>query len=282
MRSSGLVLFTCAGLLLSGGAILGGSTAWTLLRISYYFWTSDLGVELGCSVLFITGAVLCLPACWLCTVVPYHTKSQSLVVTLMALVTVSMLLLSLGLSSAAGLSRAVREPAALNASMLRAISRDAVDPAIRSSFAAMQLELHCCGVQSYSDWYQHRQILPPACCGRVWNGKRGDLCEVPLYKVGCLRPALLELRSFVNAICALTSAIILVLGVTLITAAYVVASGVVESGEGRTKPQPLRIACIAQPHQLLSFTPPLHTAHFMPQPPPQPQLQPQTTPPALM
>ncbi|CAG9792182.1 unnamed protein product [Diatraea saccharalis] len=129
----------------------------------------------------------------------------------MALATVSMLLLSLGLSSAAGLSRAVRDPGPLNASMLRAMERDPVDTAVKSSFAAMQLELRCCGVQSYSDWYRYRQALPPACCGRVWNGKHLDQCNVPLFKTGCLQRALLELRSFTNAICALASAIVMVL-----------------------------------------------------------------------
>lgn len=48
------------------------------MRISYYFWTTDLGVELGSSVLFISGALLCLPTCWLCTLVPYHPRSISL------------------------------------------------------------------------------------------------------------------------------------------------------------------------------------------------------------
>ncbi|XP_028161840.1 CD63 antigen-like [Ostrinia nubilalis] len=263
MRSSGLVLFTCAGLLLSGGAILGGSTAWSLLRISYYFWTTDLGVELGSSVLFVVGALLCLPACWLCTIVPYHPKGLTLMATLMTLVTVAMLMLSLGLSSVAGLSRAVREPAALNSSMLRAMSRDAHDPAVKSSFAAMQMELRCCGVVSYTDWYQHRRALPPSCCGRVWNGKRGDQCNVPLHVTGCLRPALIELRSYVNALSALASAIIMVLGVTLFTTAYAVVCSVVER-EPRHKPQPLRIACLtpgaclaAAPAAAHVFAPPM-------------------------
>ncbi|KAL0884191.1 hypothetical protein ABMA27_016196 [Loxostege sticticalis] len=244
MRSSGLVLFTCAGLLLSGGAILGGSTSWTLLRISYYFWTTDLGVELSASVLFVVGALLCLPACWLCTIVPYHPRALSLMATLMTLVTVAMLMLSLGLSSISGLSRAVRDPAAVNTSMLRAMSRDALDPAVKNAFAAMQMELRCCGVHSYTDWYQHRRSLPPACCNRIWNGKRGDKCDVPQHGQGCLKPALSELRNYVNALCALASAIVVVLGVTLFTAAYSVVCGVVERAEPR-KPQPLRISCLA-------------------------------------
>ncbi|KOB72765.1 Uncharacterized protein OBRU01_12272 [Operophtera brumata] len=62
----------------SGGVILGGSTLWSLLRMSYYFWTTDLGIDLGSSVLFMAGALLCLPACWLATIVPYHRKSISL------------------------------------------------------------------------------------------------------------------------------------------------------------------------------------------------------------
>lgn len=65
----------------SGGAILGGSTAWSLMRMSYYFWTSDLGTELGTGVLFVAGALLCLPACWLATLVPYHPRSLSLLAT---------------------------------------------------------------------------------------------------------------------------------------------------------------------------------------------------------
>lgn len=73
-------------LIQSGGAILGGSVAWSLLRMSYYFWTSDLGVELSTSVLFMAGALLCLPTCWLSTLVPYHTKSMSLNATVSAIV----------------------------------------------------------------------------------------------------------------------------------------------------------------------------------------------------
>ncbi|CAH0628583.1 unnamed protein product [Chrysodeixis includens] len=259
MRSSGLVLFACAGLLLSGGAILGGSVAWSLLRMSYYFWTSDLGVELSSSVLFMAGALLCLPTCWLSTLVPYHTKSMSLNATLMALVSVAMVMLSLGLSSISGLSRALREPATLNSSMLRAMAIDSFDPAVRSSFAAMQIELRCCGVQSYSDWYQHRRTLPPACCGRVWNGKRGDLCDVPMYSLGCLRPALAELRYFANSLSALSSAIVVVMAVTLFAAAYTLVTGVVERGEARgLKPAPpLRIACLAHaPPPLVALSAP--------------------------
>lgn len=59
----------------------------------------------------------------------------------MTLVTVAMLMLSLGLSSISGLSRAVRDPAAVNTSMLRAMSRDALDPAVKNAFAAMQMEV---------------------------------------------------------------------------------------------------------------------------------------------
>ncbi|PZC79071.1 hypothetical protein B5X24_HaOG216886 [Helicoverpa armigera] len=266
MRSSGLVLFACAGLLLSGGAILGGSVAWSLLRMSYYFWTSDLGVELSSAVLFLGGALLCLPTCWLSTVVPYHVKSLSLTATLMALVSVAMVMLSVGLSSIAGLARAVRDPAAVNNSMLRAMAIDAFDPAVRSSFAAMQLELRCCGVQSYSDWYQHRRTLPPACCGRVWNGKRGDICEVPLYSMGCLRPAIAELRYFANSMSALSSAIVVVMAVTLFASAYLLVTGVVERGEVRSHkaPAPLRIACLAHPPPLVALTSPAAIPHDAP------------------
>ncbi|KAG6453539.1 hypothetical protein O3G_MSEX008207 [Manduca sexta] len=231
----------------SGGAILGGSAAWSLLRMSYYFWTSDLGVELGSSVLFMAGALLCLPTCWLSTLVPYHPRSLSLLATLMTLVTVSMVMLALGLSSITSLSRAVREPQALNESMARAMAIDSFDPAVRSSFAAMQLELRCCGINSYADWYQHRRSLPPACCGRVWNGKRGDQCETPLYVVSCLRPALNELRNFANSLSALASAMIIVMAVTLFATAYTLVSGAVEMRACKPSPLPLRIACLAAP-----------------------------------
>ncbi|KAJ8727255.1 hypothetical protein PYW08_015652 [Mythimna loreyi] len=264
MRSSGLVLFTCAGLLLSGGAILGGSAAWSLLRMSYYFWTSDLGVELSSSVLLIAGALLCLPICWLATTVPYHTKSLSLTATLMGLVSVAMVTVGMGMSSLSGLSRALREPAMLNNSMLRAMAVDAFDPAVRSSFAAMQTELRCCGVQSYADWYLHRRTLPPACCGRVWNGKvipknRGETCEVPMYSMGCLRPALAELRYFANSLTALSSAIVIVMAVTLFATVYLLATGVVERGSWRVSKAPpaLRVACLSHaPPPLVALTTP--------------------------
>ncbi|KAF9814763.1 hypothetical protein SFRURICE_014858 [Spodoptera frugiperda] len=248
----------------SGGAILGGSVAWSLLRMSYYFWTTDLGVELSSSIMFLAGALLCLPTCWLATVVPYHVKSLSLTATLMALVSVAMVMLSVGLSSISGLSRALREPAMINSSMLRAMAIDTFDPAVRSSFAAMQIELRCCGVQSFADWYQHRRTLPPACCGRVWNGKRGDMCDAP-YSVGCLRPALAELRYFTYSLSALSSAIVVVMAVTLFAAAYTMVTGVVERGEvlrSYKAPQPLRIACLAHPpHGLASHPHALHAPH---------------------
>ncbi|XP_028043077.1 uncharacterized protein LOC114252691 [Bombyx mandarina] len=241
MRSSGLVLFACAGLLFSGGAILGGSAAWSLFRMSYYFWTSDLGVELSSSVLFIAGALLCLPTCWLSTLVPYYPKSISLLTTLMSLLMASMFMISLGISSITGLSRVLREPAALNASMAQAMMLDAIDPAVRSSFAAMQLELKCCGVNSNLDWYKHRSSYPPACCGRASNEKRGERCDFPLYPTGCLRPALIQLRNYVNSLSALASAMIVCMAVTLFTAAYTLVTGVVERGETRVfkPPQPM-------------------------------------------
>lgn len=60
---------------------------------------------------------------------------------LMGVVSVAMLLLSLGMSSMTALTRALREPAALNASMLRAMHIEAFDPAVRNSFTAMQMEV---------------------------------------------------------------------------------------------------------------------------------------------
>ncbi|CAK1578691.1 unnamed protein product [Parnassius mnemosyne] len=249
MRSSGLVLFVCAGLLLSGGAILGGATAFSLLRMSYYFWTTDLGAELGASILFVAGAFLCLPSCWLATLVPYHPKSISITATLMLLVTTSTILLSCGMSAITGLSKAARDPATVNASMLRAMAHETFDPAVRSAFAAMQIELKCCGVQSYADWYQHRRELPASCCGRLLNGKNGEQCITPQQTVGCLRPVLSELRMFINSGCVLASAIILVTVVTLFTAAYTLVSGTLERNESRSLKlaQPLRIACLHSP-----------------------------------
>ncbi|KAM3968037.1 LOW QUALITY PROTEIN: uncharacterized protein ACR2FA_004882 [Aphomia sociella] len=145
---------------------------------------------------------------------------------LMGLVTVAMLILSMGLSSITGLSRAVREPSTLNASMLRAMAFDNLDPSIKSAFSAMQLE-------------------------------RGEHCDVPLYTNGCLRPALAELRRYVNALSILASAIVVVMGVTLFTTAYILVTNVVERSEARAfKPaEPLRIACLAAP-PLVSFTSP--------------------------
>lgn len=58
----------------------------------------------------------------------------------MLLVTATLVLLSTGMSSMVGLSRAVREPSNLNSSMLRAMSLDAYDTNIKSAIAAMQLE----------------------------------------------------------------------------------------------------------------------------------------------
>ncbi|KAJ0179542.1 hypothetical protein K1T71_005254 [Dendrolimus kikuchii] len=269
MKSSGLVLFICAGLLLSGGAILGGSTAWSLLRMSYYFWTSDLGVELGSSVLFIAGSLLCLPTCWLSTLVPYQPKKISFMATLMMLITVSMLMLSLGLVSFAGLSRSIRDSNALNASMLRAMSHEAYDPAVRNSFGAMQIELKCCGVNSISDWYQYRGSIPPGCCGRISNGKRGGPCEVPRFSNGCLRPALAELRNYINAVSILASSMIMVLAVTLFTAAYSLVIGDVDRKELRSlkTSQPLRIACLTGVHTaspLVSLTSPAAIPNISP------------------
>ncbi|XP_026491727.2 uncharacterized protein LOC113397542 [Vanessa tameamea] len=246
MRNSGLILFMCAGLLLSGGAILGGSTVWSLLRMSYYFWTSDLGVELGSSVLFVSGSLLCLPVSWLATLVPYHPRSITLLAILMMIVTSGMMLLSIGMSSIMGLSRALRDTNALNSSMLRAMSFEAM--AVKTAFASMQLELKCCGVHSPYDWYKYGRTFPPSCCGRVWNGKHVEQCEIPLYSVGCLRPARAELRMYANSLAVLACAIIIVKAVTLFAAAYSLVAGLVESNPVEFKPpQPLRIACLTSP-----------------------------------
>ncbi|XP_026326665.1 uncharacterized protein LOC113235246 isoform X2 [Hyposmocoma kahamanoa] len=230
----------------SGGAILGGSTAWSLMRMSYYFWTSDLGTELGTGVLFVAGAVLCLPACWLATLVPYHPRSLSLLATLMFLATGALLVLSTGLTSLTGLSRVLREPDLLNVSMRRQLSREHFDTAVKSAFAAMQLELQCCGVSSYMDWYEHHRSLPPSCCNRVFNGKR-EPCVNAGNASGCLRPAIFELRNYVNAVSALACVIIIVLAVTLFAGAYTMVTGVLErSVDTRLKhqPTPLRLACL--------------------------------------
>ncbi|XP_045459956.1 uncharacterized protein LOC123670508 [Melitaea cinxia] len=244
MKNYGLILFVCAGLLLSGGTILGGSTAWSLLRMSYYFWTSDLGVELSSSVLFVSGSLICLPASWLATLVPYHPRSTTLLATLMILVTSGMMLLSIGVSSIMGLSRALRDTNALNTSMLRAMSFETA--AVKSAFASMQLEMKCCGVNSPYDWYQYGRVLPPSCCGRVWIGKHLDHCESPLYTVGCLRPARAELRMYANSLAVLSCAIIIVKAVTLFAAAYTLVTNAPERRAG-SKPQPLHIACLAAP-----------------------------------
>ncbi|CAH2244625.1 jg3854 [Pararge aegeria aegeria] len=167
---------------------------------------------------------------------------------LMILVTTGIMLLSIGMTSITGLSRAVREPAILNASMLRSMSFEAIDPSVRSAFASMQMELKCCGVKSHEDWYNNGQRLPPSCCGRVWNGKNGNnICEIPLYSTGCLRPALFELRMLANSITILACAIIIVKAVTLYAAAYTLVTGVVERPPAGYKPQPMRFACLTAP-----------------------------------
>lgn len=62
----------------AGGAILGASTAWGLCKISYYFWTTELGLEVGGGVVTVAAAVLCLPASWLATLVPYYPRAHVL------------------------------------------------------------------------------------------------------------------------------------------------------------------------------------------------------------
>ncbi|XP_060800746.1 tetraspanin-9 [Amyelois transitella] len=266
MKTVSFVLFICAGLLLSGGAALCFSTIWSVLRMSYYFWSTDLGPELSTSAVFVTAALLCLPASWLASLVPHHSKSLSLTSTLIVVSSVSLMLLSTGLSSTSSLSRTLREPDVLNASMLRAMTYEPFDASVRSSFAAMQLELKCCGVMSYSDWYQHRRSLPPSCCGRVMYGKRTELCETPLYHSGCLQPALAELRHFINSLSVMASALILIMGLILFTTVYTLVINVVERREA-AKPQHLRIACIT-PHgapPLVSVTSPTLLPNPVPQ-----------------
>ncbi|VVD05946.1 uncharacterized protein LOC126970425 [Leptidea sinapis] len=261
MKTSGLVLFVCAGLLLSGGVILSVSTAWNIFRMSYYFWTTDLGVELGSSVLIISGGLLCLPVCWLATLVPSYPKSVPILSTLMLSVTAALIVLSAGLSSMVDLSRAVRDPSGLNASMMRAMSMEALDPAVKGAFAAMQIELKCCGVESHGDWYNYRQTLPPACCGRIWTGKIGDHCDKRTYMPGCLRRTLDELRSFVNSLSMLCCALIIVMAVTLFATTYTLVSNVVDITN--KSQQSLRIAYLSgnilQPNPTTStnvFSPP--------------------------
>ncbi|XP_072941500.1 uncharacterized protein [Epargyreus clarus] len=265
MQNSGLILFVCAGLLLSGGAILGGSTTWSLIRISYYFWVTDLGVELASSILYICGALLCLPTCWLATLVPYQPRSLSLSATLLILASSAMVLLAAGMSSATALSHALRDRAALNDSMLR--SMGSIDPAVQSAYAAMQIELRCCGVESYSDWYRHRSTLPPSCCGRITNVK-GESCESSFFAFGCLRRVALELRAYINSLTILASVIVIILAVTLFAGAYTLVSSAAERGE-RGKPPALRIACVAPPLAHLAHYPPPHAApHYNPTPTP--------------
>ncbi|XP_045487830.1 uncharacterized protein LOC111001744 isoform X3 [Pieris rapae] len=191
MKNTGLILFVCAGLLLSGGAILGGSTAWNLFRMSYYFWTTDLGVELGASVLFLSGALLCLPACWLSTLVPYYHKSMRLLAT-----------------------------------------------------------LKCCGVQYHTDWLLHRRNVPPACCGRLSLGKEIDRCVYPIYTKGCLRPAIRELRQYVNSLTVVACGIIVVMAITLFATSYTLVSGVVENANKTL--HPLRVAYLTNPPAFLN------------------------------
>ncbi|KAL4709321.1 hypothetical protein ACJJTC_007053 [Scirpophaga incertulas] len=261
MKTSSMILFICAGLMLSGGTVLCSSTTWSLLRMSYYFWTTDLGVELASGVLLVAGALLCLPACWLCTLLPYHTKNLTIMTTLTALAATAMVVLSLGLSSAGALSRTLREPAVINGSMLRAMARSSHDPTVSASFAAMELELGCCGVESFSDWYEHRRTLPPTCCGRVFNGKTDGQCQKPVYTAGCLRSALKEMQAHTNAVSTLAGAVIIILAVTLFTTAYVGVNGSLARDEMQYKLQPLRIACITQP-PLGPLTPALQHVQF--------------------
>ncbi|CAH0721470.1 unnamed protein product, partial [Brenthis ino] len=250
------VLAKTGGSTESGGAILGGSTAWSLLRMSYYFWTSDLGVELGVSVLFIAGALLCLPACWLASMVPYHPRSVTLSATLMMLLITGMMLLSTGISSITNLSRVVKDTNSLNASMQRAMSYEKFYPEVKDAFASMQLELKCCGVHSHTDWYQHRFSLPPACCGRARNDKTEKNCDTPLYRTGCVRLARAELHMFSNSLAVLGCVLIIVKAVTLFAAAYTLVTNVLEQKTSAFKPPPpLRIACLSSP--LLSLAPPM-------------------------
>ncbi|KAG7305453.1 hypothetical protein JYU34_009521 [Plutella xylostella] len=256
-RRCGLVLFACAGLLLSFGVILGGSTAWSLIRISYYFWTTDLHIELGSSLLIIMAAALCMPICWVATIVPYHPNKFSIPATLMCLVIAALALMCAGLTSSAALARSLRDPG-LNRSMHEAMRRDPHDQSVRTAFSAMQLELQCCGVQSYEDWYGHRQTLPASCCGKV-PVKHGDGCETPLYTSGCLRPAAVELRYFTDSCAVLGLSIIIVLTVTLLATAYLVVDSVVEPGcpnllKGS---HAVRVACLSPSVQYVSLPSPV-------------------------
>lgn len=38
-----------------------------------------------------------------------------------------------------------------------------------------------------------------------------DICDVPLYSMGCLRPALADIRHFANVLSALSSTLIVVM-----------------------------------------------------------------------
>ncbi|KAI5636619.1 tetraspanin family domain-containing protein [Phthorimaea operculella] len=241
MQNSTLILLVCAGLLLSGGAILGGSAGWSILRMSYYFWTSDLGMELGAGIQLVAGGILCLPACWLATLMTSKPRTTALPATLMFLTTAAMVVLCTGLISLGSLSNAIRDTSQLNASFHRAMARENCDYSVRNALAAMQIELRCCGIQSPSDWFKHRAALPAACCNRWMPGKVKnislDVCEFPVFTSGCLRSAALELRAYVNAMAILTCVIIITLAVTLFATAYTLVTGVVERGEpGAQKP----------------------------------------------
>ncbi|KAJ2950396.1 hypothetical protein O0L34_g8640 [Tuta absoluta] len=256
MQNSTLILLVCAGLLLSGGAILGGSAGWSILRMSYYFWTTDLGMELGSGIQLVAGGILCLPACWLATLMTYKPRSTALPATLMLLTTTAMVVLCTGLISLGSLSNAVRDSAQLNTSLHHAMARASCDYSVRNAMTAMQLELRCCGVQSPVDWFKHRPELPAACCNRWIPGKSSrDVCEFPVFTSGCLRYALLELRSYVNAMAIITCVIIITLAVTLFATAYTLVSSVVELGAMKPDAPKMRLACLHAPTPLVSLMP---------------------------
>lgn len=240
---------------MSGGLIFGIATTCCLIRMSYYFWLSDSGVEFGAAIMFISASLLCIPTSWITSMLPQYPRNIPMAGSLLCLISVTIFLMVNGLSTSSGLSQVVRDPKILNTSLHRAMSLEKYDYYVRNAFDTMQLDLKCCGIESFKDWYEHRYNMPSTCCGRlVSNGH--SKCDNPLYKQGCLHPAVNQLRAYLGSVGLLAYAMIFALTITLLVTTYTVVHASVKNPPIDNPLSTIRITYPPSPPAPLSGCPP--------------------------
>ncbi|XP_033216145.1 CD63 antigen-like [Belonocnema kinseyi] len=76
--------------------------------------------------------------------------------------------------------------------------------------------LKCCGIKSYKDWIDYRKNIPQSCCSTAIE-KCAIMSEEVAYKSGCLKSAVILLKSHIYAVCLS----VLLISITIATSVFV-------------------------------------------------------------